>query len=70
MTAPEVEHYADVLHVAKTPDEFIELVKRVLDGTAPAKDATKRADLIARSDWSNRAAELAEIAEAAAAHAG
>jgi hypothetical protein len=52
---PEVEHYRDFVHVAKTGDEFLARIDDVVRGKRAAGD---RAALLAKATWDDRTQEL------------
>jgi hypothetical protein len=52
---PEVEHYRDFVHVAKTGDEFLARIDAVVRG---AKAPGDRRALLAKATWDDRTLEL------------
>ncbi|MBZ0150097.1 MAG: hypothetical protein K8J09_01095 [Planctomycetes bacterium] len=52
---PEVEHYRDFVHVAKTGDEFLTRIDAVVNGQRAPGD---RAALLAKATWDDRTQEL------------
>jgi len=55
---PEVDHYADLVHVARSSDEFLEAIRRVLDG---AKAPGDRRHVLESATWDQRTQELLDI---------
>jgi glycosyltransferase involved in cell wall biosynthesis len=55
---PEVEHYRDFVHVAKTGDEFLARIDGVVRG---AKATGDRGALLAKATWDDRTRELLAI---------
>jgi glycosyltransferase involved in cell wall biosynthesis len=61
---PEVEHYTDYVHVAKTGDEFLKRIDEVVSGKISKGD---RKALLEKATWDDRTVELlAELDEIAA----
>lgn len=52
---PEVEHFRDFVHVAKTGDEFLQLIDAVVAGKRAGGD---RARLLDNASWEHRAQQL------------
>lgn len=64
---PEVEHYVDYVHIAKTGDEFLAKIDDVVSGKRSPGD---RKALLGKATWDDRTVELlAELDEIAAEHA-
>jgi len=63
---PEVHRYARVVRVAKTGDDFVELVRRSLKDGGPATPA-ERSAAVAGATWEARADDLLAIAREASA---
>ena len=61
---PEVEHYRDFVHVAKTGDEFLARIDDVVRG---AKSKGDRAALLGNATWDDRTRELLECLDGIAA---
>jgi hypothetical protein len=52
---PEVEHYRDFVHVAKSGDEFLQRLDQVIAGATALGD---RDALLAAATWDDRTQEL------------
>jgi glycosyltransferase involved in cell wall biosynthesis len=61
---PTLERYDDVMVLAFDADEFVDGVRKALDGSAPGTPAERRAAVM-DSGWEARAAQLAEVSLAA-----
>jgi hypothetical protein len=61
---PEVEHYRDFVHVAKSGDEFLARIDAVVGGTKAKGD---RAALLGHATWDDRTRELLQILDGIAA---
>jgi hypothetical protein len=61
---PEVEHYLDFVHVAKSGDEFLARIDEVVQGKRKGGD---RQALLARATWDDRTAELLRYLDGVAA---
>ena len=61
---PEVEHYRDFVHVAKTGDEFLARIDDVVRG---AKAKGDRAALLGHATWDDRTQELLRVLDGIAA---
>lgn len=57
---PTLERYDDVMFLAADADEFVDDVRKALDGGAPGTIAERRA-AVADSGWDGRARQLAEV---------
>ena len=58
---PEIDHYADYVHVARTHDEFLAQIDQVVLGkTAPGN----RQALLATASWDDRTQELLDVLDA------
>lgn len=55
---PEVEHYLDHVHVARTGEEFLERIDAVVNGLKAQGD---RAQLLGKATWNDRADELLDV---------
>jgi glycosyltransferase involved in cell wall biosynthesis len=55
---PEVERYAKLARIARTPDEFVVAIERALDDGSPAARAARSAAMT-NETWSARVAEVA-----------
>ena len=64
---PEIEHWRDFVHVAKTGDEFLAQIDGVLAGR---KAPGARADLFAKTSWDDRTAELLALLDGLAERRG
>jgi hypothetical protein len=64
---PEVEHYRDYVHVARTGEEFLQLIDAVLAGRRAPGD---RGKLLGKATWDDRADELLAVLDRVAARAG
>jgi len=61
---PEVEHYRDYVHVARSGDEFLARIDDVVNG---AKCKGDRAALLGKATWDDRTQELLQILDDVAA---
>ncbi|MDO8348720.1 MAG: family 2 glycosyl transferase, partial [Planctomycetota bacterium] len=61
---PEVEHYRDFVHVAKSGDEFLARIDDVVQGARAKGD---RAALLGKATWDDRTQELLQILDGIAA---
>jgi hypothetical protein len=61
---PEVEHYLDHLHVARTGEEFLERIDAVVNGLKAPGD---RQHLLGKATWNDRADELLDVLDHVAA---
>ena len=59
---PEVARYTRWLLMADDPDDFVDKVRRALDGGAPSDPEGRRAAVLPYS-WDGRAEELIRVAE-------
>lgn len=64
---PEVEHYRDFVHVAKSGDEFLARIDQVVQG---AKAKGDRRALLGKATWDDRTVELLGILDGLAAKRG
>jgi glycosyltransferase involved in cell wall biosynthesis len=55
---PEIDHYEDLVHIARDSDEFIEAIGRVIDGEKAPGD---REALLEHSTWDQRTQELLDL---------
>jgi GT2 family glycosyltransferase/glycosyltransferase involved in cell wall biosynthesis len=60
---PEVQHYADVIRVARDSTDFVDLVRRTLEDGGPASPADRRAAVLG-SSWDAVASRLAGTCDA------
>jgi glycosyltransferase involved in cell wall biosynthesis len=60
---PEVDYYADFVHIARNHDEFLQQIDAVIAGKRAAGD---RKALLANATWDNRTLELLEALDAIA----
>lgn len=58
---PEIDHYADYVHVARTHDQFLAQTDQVLLGKTAAGN---RQALLATASWDDRTRELLEVLDA------
>lgn len=61
---PEVEHYRDFVHVAKTGDEFLARIDEVVQGKRAPGDRTR---LLGQATWDDRTMELLAFLDGLAA---
>lgn len=59
---PEIEHYADVVRIARTADDVVALVRQTLADGGIGTPASRRAS-VAGASWAGRAAHLLELAD-------
>jgi hypothetical protein len=64
---PEVEHYLDYVHVARSGDEFLARIDDVVNG---AKAKGDRKALLGKATWDDRTQELLQILDGIAAKKG
>lgn len=61
---PEVEKYADLVHVARSHDEFVELVRAALGARTDAARRQSRRDAVLSASWDSKAAIISGLAHA------
>ncbi len=59
---PEIDHYADQVHIARDSDAFIEAIRNVIEGQRAPGD---RKALLEHSTWDQRTQELLDLLDSA-----
>jgi hypothetical protein len=60
---PQIEHYADVVDIARSPEEFLERLDRIVGAVPVAADARRRMRRVAGDTWEGRVERALAVVE-------